>query len=109
MRAAFLALVATTLALAAISPDSVAASNTEQLGGVWGALFKTPGELWEENFGPSDTQHKPSRMTANTADASVSLAIDRDNFDQEIGNSGRHCFVSKTSEGVHGKSFLTIT
>lgn len=45
MRAAFLALVATTLALAAISPDSVAAGNTEQLGGVWGALFKTPGEV----------------------------------------------------------------
>ena len=45
MRAAFLALVATTCALAAISPDSVAAGNTEQLGGVWGALFKTPGEV----------------------------------------------------------------
>ena len=45
MRAAFLALVATTCALAAISPDSVAAGNTEQRGGVWGALFKTPGEV----------------------------------------------------------------
>ena len=77
MRAAFLALVATTCALAAISPDSVAAGNTEQLGGVWGALFKTPGEVAPTRCSCilsvitlSRLQHKPSRMTANSADVS---------------------------------------